>query len=104
MKNRLLVVGAMIALFASTLVGCASPIERGTVTEKTHRASYTWIQMVCAGYNSQGVCTTQIPVVHTEPDRWSFSLEEGEKTGWVYVSEGIFGEYEVGDYYPRGVR
>jgi len=100
-KVRLVLVLVMLGCLLTILLGCGSAISEGTVTDKTHRPSYIWIQNVCAGYNSQGVCTTQVPIVHTEPDRYTLSLQEGEDTGWVYVTEGEFDTYVVGDHYPK---
>lgn len=101
MKTRVVLVIVMVALLLTAILGCSSAITAGTVTEKTHHASYTWVQMVCAGYNSQGVCTTQVPIMHAEPDRYTLSLAEAEKTGWVNVSEQEYATYEVGDTYPK---
>ena len=102
MKTALKLSGLLLAVLA---VAACSPIDSGTITEKNHRPAYTWTETVydCYSRDKNGVCTLQIPrtVVHNEPDRYSFSLTNGEKDGWVYVDLATYIDYEVGDYYPR---
>lgn len=100
---------ALAALSAVTLAlvlaGC-SAISTGTVTSKDYDPA--WQQTVydyhCMSRNKDGVCTYNAPIPRTVyyPESYTLNLKDGEKTGWVNVSEGEYEDYEVGDHYPKG--
>jgi len=92
---------ALALLIIVSLTGCSS-ISSGTITAKTVEPPYTWIQYICSGYNSQGICTVQVPIFHNEPEKYRFDIEERDDTGWVYVGYSVFQQYEIGDYYEGG--
>ena len=96
------VVGLM--LLGLALVGCGSSISAGTVTEKSYSPEYQYMTQQCAGYNKDGACTVWMPIWHTMPESFTLDLRDGEKDGYVRVSEAEYESYEVGDYYPRGSR
>lgn len=91
----------IIALFV--LTGCVSAISKGTITSKENRPAYYSTTMVCSGYNSKGGCTVWVPIQNYHAPTWWFNLAEGEETGWVYVTETTYGQYEPGDYF-EGVK
>lgn len=93
---------AVVVMMAAALLlaACSAP-EKGIVTKKEYHDPYSWIQMVCGGYDSKGNCTVQTPVVHNEPARWEMCLKDGKDEGCRYVDETTFHQYKVGEYYPR---
>ena len=97
-----LVGGFAFILLLIILTGC-STIQSGTIEKKVVHPAYTWVQYICGGYNSKGICTVQVPIFHSEPETYSFDIREGEETGFVYVGYSVFVEYEVGDYYREPV-
>lgn len=97
MKKTLTLVLVAATLF---LTACSS-ISAGRITAKEIHPAYTWVQNICSGYNAQGVCTVYVPIFHNEPEKYSFDLEDGEKTGWVYVTKSEFDKYEIGDSYAE---
>jgi len=90
----------LIAGLALTASACAEP-ESGVVYARYHYDQYQWVQMVCASYNSKGMCTVQIPVIQTEPERWSLGLQNGDDRGTRSVSEHEYMSCDVGDDYPN---
>jgi uncharacterized lipoprotein NlpE involved in copper resistance len=89
----------MVLLAVLALAGCEDPPESGTVTEKTHKGAYSWVQMVCAAYN-KGVCTVQVPVVHNVPESWGLCLRSQDKKGCREVPPETWSRYKVGEMYP----
>lgn len=93
-----------IYILAFIIAGC-SAISAGTITAKHHTDGYYYTTLQCAGYNSKGLCTTYVPISHYQQPTWRFDITEGKDDGWVYVDEGTWNNYSVGNYYdPRGKR
>lgn len=82
----------------TALVGC-SAIDSGTITGKAYEPASSWTQMTCAGYNSNGTCFSYVPITYNDPEHWRFDIKKDDDTGWVYVSETTYNEYEIGDYF-----
>lgn len=81
------------------LVGCASQINSGYITQKHWSPSYTYFTQQCVAYNQDMACISWIQIPHTMPESYKFDIKSGEKTGWVYVDPVTYGQYEVGDHY-----
>lgn len=91
---------AALALVAAAVIlaGCSS-ISAGTITNKVAEPGSYVTTQYCASYNKQGVCTVWMPqTTYDDPD-WRFDIRDGDKSGWVYVSQDTFDRYEVGDYF-----
>lgn len=112
-KLSALLIGGSAVLFA-----CGSSVEEGEVIGVRHEDARTWTQLVpiphtsCSTVNKITTCTTWysfIPMVHHDDEDWVFTLRDcnggGEpserdcKTGDVYVSEQVYKNYQVGDYF-----
>lgn len=94
MKKKMI---ASLALLVA-LTGCSS-INEGTVTDKHHYEGYYSTTFICSAYGSNGMCMVQVPITSWNPDRWSLDLEKGDEDGYVSVSETVFNQYSIGDYY-----
>lgn len=89
---------------ALLLVGC-SAISEGRITDKGHKDAYDIPVSYCVYYNNKGVCGAYGTRYDHYPERWWFDIEDGEKTGWVDVSEAMWNEYKIGEFYsPEGRR
>lgn len=97
MKKLVIVALLLVALLA----GCGDGIASGTITEKTHRPEQTRTTYQCTAYNKNGTCKYQSPVQHRDPEVFRFDLRSGDKTGYVDVPREEYGQYNVGDEYPR---
>lgn len=87
---------ALIAL-GLALTGC-SALSSGEITRKTYEEGHWGSIIIC---RTTGKVTNCFPQpVYDDPD-WRFELREGEKTGWVHVTEDTFNAYEVGDYFEE---
>ena len=93
---------ALIIALALFLTACNS-IHSGAIEHKNYEPaySYTTTQPVQAGKT-----TTYIPIVHYVPERFSFTIrgkdEDGkEGTNTITVPAVTYGQYEVGDWYPK---
>lgn len=88
---------AILVLLA--LVGCSS-ISEGTVHDKRHTEGYYYTTYTCAGYNAQGVCSVQVPIMQYVGPSWALDLYQSEEEhGWRSVTESTYENYDVGDYY-----
>jgi hypothetical protein len=85
--------------FSMFLGACAAP-ESGVVYGRYHYPTYQWVQMVCASYNAKGLCVVQVPVVQTDPERWSLGLRNGDDEGQRTVTVREYENCQVGDNYP----
>lgn len=94
MRKR--VAGVLLALS----IGASAAPEEGIVYARYYYPESQWIQMVCVAYNKQGLCSTQVPVVQTAPERWTLGLRNGEDEGERHVTEHEYNTYKVGDHYP----
>ena len=81
------------------LIAACTGISTGYVTGKTHTEQYSYVQMICAGFNSKGVCTVWVPHTVVVPEKWRLELKNGDDAGWVYVSEATYEAIEVGDMF-----
>jgi hypothetical protein len=99
--NRRLVIGALTAL--ALLAGCSDPPESGYIYQKQYSAPYDWVQMVCAGYDKNGLCTMNVPIMQHEPAHWRLCLVDDKKAdlkGCREVDPHTFDRYERGNHYP----
>lgn len=80
--------GAAVAIVAAALllVGCSS-IDRGTITEKVHEPQRTYL------------CSAKPIIFCNDDEDWRFDIRNEDETGWVYVTEETFNEYDEGDFY-----
>ncbi len=102
MNIRRLLGSLAIATLAVVLAACGSSIQSGRITGKVYEEPYSWIQMVCVSYDKNSICTVQVPVTHEEPAHYRFNLEDGDKTGYVYVSPETFENHQTGDWVDFG--
>ena len=87
----------LTALALALVLAACSPIDRGTVTGKSHDEAL-WIPVTsCVPSGKSTVCTTSMQYT---PPSWKLYLRNEDKTGWAYVDEGTWDAYEVGDFYP----
>lgn len=97
MALRKVIAVSLIALVI--LLSACSSIERGTITSKVAEPGMYMTQQSCAGYNKQGVCTVWVPITTYDDPDWRFDIRNENQTGWVYVTEETFNQYEVGDFF-----
>jgi len=90
---------AATALIMASVAACTEP-EKGTVYGKWYYPESQWVQMTCASYRKNGTCAVQVPVIQTDPERWSIGLRDGEEEGQRTVTEGEYERCQVGDEYP----
>lgn len=91
-----------LAIAATILLsGCAGPrIDEGVIRHKDKMPAWVQNITVCSGSNPP-ICTNT-PIFHDES--WHFDVWEGgedDPHGWVQVTEQMYEEYEVGDYWER---
>lgn len=90
---------AVIVTAALLLVGCSS-ISSGYITAKKYQPAYTYTTQQCASYNAKGVCTVWMPMTHHVDEKFKFDIRnDNQENGWVYVSQGEYDHYQIGDYY-----
>lgn len=77
------------------LTGCSS-ISAGTITNKVYEPGHYYSTMVCTPVGKVTVCN---PINQYDDEDWRFDIREGDKDGFVYVTEDTFNQYEVGDYF-----
>lgn len=104
-KSLLFVLAA--ALFV--ISGCGSPLTAGKIIDKRHEPAYynDYTTLMCAGYNSKGVCIAWIPINHHDyvPDKWVLVLQDtvdGEiKQDDIEISQDRYEKCSVGYRYPE---
>jgi hypothetical protein len=95
MARRIVAVLVAVLAFAA----CSAP-EKGTVYGRWYYPESQWVQMVCTAYAKSGACSFQVPVIQTDPERWSIGLRDGEEEGQRSVTEREYESCRVGDEYP----
>lgn len=92
-------------------VSCGNEITEGQVYEKVFVPAHTETRLIpIITYNDKTVNTILIPQIKHIPDRWYIKIkavgsgedEECEKVTYS-VTEEIFNQYEVGDFYSNGM-
>lgn len=91
--KRIASAGAVILALA--LAGCSS-ISSGTITDKVHEPAHYNTSQVCHMAGKVMICT---PVKTYDDEDWRFDLREGDKEGWVYVTQETFDSYDIGNYW-----
>lgn len=95
MRAKLAVIVATILL----LVGCSS-ISSGYITAKKYHEAYDYPVSYCAMYDSKMNCKLWAQRWEHVREKWSFDIRNDNRdTGFVYVSESEYNEYQIGDYY-----
>lgn len=95
--------GVTVALVLVALLAACSSISAGRITEKVIEPSYTWVQLVCVAYNKDAICTSQVPVYHTVPEKYRLDItDDSGEDGYVYVEYGTFESRKVGDWFDAG--
>lgn len=94
---------AVLGIVALTLVGC-SAINSGEITSKDYKNAYDIPVSYCMIYKTGGGCQVYGTRYDHYPAQWKFNLKLEDKTGWVYVPESVWNEYEVGDFYNTEAR
>lgn len=94
-----------IALAALALTACAP--EQGTIEKKDYDASYFYwaagTTTCSGGTNGQPrTCTTTPGHMQYVPENYGLYIVNGDKKGWVTVSEKTYEKASVGDYYDHG--
>jgi len=89
----------LLLLCVLALVGCSS-IESGAITQKVYTAPYDSFYYQCVSFDKNGFCTVNMPMTQHNPATYRFDLQQGDKTGWVYVNEHDYNSHKVGDYWP----
>jgi hypothetical protein len=84
---------------AQVLVACAAP-EAGAVYARYHYPESQWVELTCAVYRANGTCAVQMPVVRTNPERWSLGIRDGDDEGVRSVDRDEYRRCAVGDRYP----
>lgn len=97
MKIRIALAAAVLAL----LTGCGTTLTHGYVVDKQYTEAYQWMELMCFAYDSNGVCTTQLPVWHHEPASWELCVERDAVQDWWSVSQETYDHIQVGDYVER---
>lgn len=89
----------LVLLLAASLLfitACTKVPDRGIVT--AHDYSPRWMQMVCASYNSKGLCTVYMPRWH--PEKWHILVDPDTNTeggeAWVTYREDVFETFPIG--------
>jgi len=82
------------------LAGCSS-VSSGVITDKHYKEGYYYTTTMCSVWDANGACVVYVPIQHYSPPSWRFDLRQYEETGWVYVSEGTYNSYEIGDLYEQ---
>jgi len=80
------------------LVGCSS-ISSGYITSKKYTPGWDNLVQYCMYYKSNGSCGMYGWRTDHYPERFTFDIAQGDKTGWVDVPESEYSKYKVGDYY-----
>ncbi len=91
------------------LSGCGNKITSGKVYEKEFIPAHTETQLMpIVSSNGKTVTTILIPQTNIVPDKYYIKIqsaepgEDGEYKKATYsVSEDIFNQYEVGDFYSH---
>ncbi|MFE6967212.1 hypothetical protein ACFVAJ_19165 [Agromyces sp. NPDC057679] len=96
-----IITAALIAAAAIALTAC-STIDAGEITAKKFEPEHTYTTYSCVQYDKNGICKIQMPQQNHVEDRYRFNLEDGDQTGWVYVPQSTYDEYQVGDWYGAG--
>lgn len=94
MKRRALTALAALALI---LAGCSS-IDRGTITAKVIEPAHTTVSTTCVPVGKVMVCT---PHTIYDDEDFRFDIQLEDETGFVYVDENTFNQYDEGDFYER---
>lgn len=89
-------VGALVAL-ALLLTACSS-IDRGTITAKVIEPAHTTISSSCVPVGKVMVCT---PHTIYDDEDFRFDIQLEDETGFVYVDENTFNQYDEGDFYEQ---
>lgn len=104
---KMLFVGVALA---ASLVGCAKPIEEGTVYYKKHEPERSWVQLVAIPHIHRiGKVTTTsftyIPMFHHDDEDWVIGITKyNDETGkssfrTVYVESNTYARLKNGDYF-----
>lgn len=94
MKKILVIIVAVVATLI--LAGC-SAISTGTITNKVYSEPFFTTTLQCYAYDSQGICTMQMPVTQYYDETFRFDLQDKGQTGWVYVTKNQWNSANVGD-------
>lgn len=92
---------------AALIIGClmlagCDMATAGTVTNKWIQPAHDDIWFVCAGYDSKGMCTVNVPMIDHIPTRYivEFHNEAEDEDGSAYVDEKRYDGIQVGQWYP----
>ncbi len=96
MIRKASLVGASIVMVLA-LAACGAP-KQGTVHDKRYSEGYYSTYFMCASYNTDGICTVNIPQQQWNPPSWALDIYNGDDHGWRSVTEGTYNSVQVGDY------
>lgn len=99
-----LIVALTLALGLSA---CGGPptLDHGRVIGKQYEPAQTrtiFIPIQTGQVCSGNICTpimTPIPFTEYDGEDWYLVLQDGKKVGRAYVTEGIYGDYDKGDWF-----
>lgn len=62
----------MAALTAATLIACGptNELHRGRVLSKHFEPEDSYVTFVCSAYSSNGTCTANVPIWHTDSEEY----------------------------------
>lgn len=75
----------------------------GTVVGKTKTDAYTYISFICSAYNSQGMCTVQVPITNYVPDYYYLQVnsDQDDKVHEVSVNYEYWNAAKNGDKFDN---
>lgn len=72
----------LLVLAVLVLTGCGWQ-GTGVVTEKTFSPAYDYMSFICGSYNTQGICTVQVPITNHVPESYGYKIRE-DGTGKIH--------------------
>ena len=78
------------------LTACGGMTE-GRVAEKGYEPPSGYYTMICSAYNTQGMCTVNVPMWVDVPECWWLQLTNAGETGSVCVDKQEWDNVKVGD-------
>ncbi|QNL30046.1 membrane protein [Microbacterium phage Quammi] len=91
-------VGAVAFVALALLFTACSSIDRGTITAKVIEPAHTTVSTTCVPVGKVMVCT---PHTIYDDEDFRFDIQLEDETGFVYVDEATFNQYDEGDFYER---
>ncbi len=97
----------LIVCFFALLFGCRSGITEGEIYEKEFIPAHSTIELVpILSFNGENITTTYIPEIRNYPDAWYIRIkavndEDRVQEDEYSVTEEIFNQYNIGEFYSH---